>query len=333
MVGLYLLVALVLPHRESLAVEEIVDAIAAQVGNEIVLVSDVDQISAELEKQMRSSGVSNNDVLMMRAEALERLIEAKLLRRVVKQTEMEATDEEIDRAITQIAKENNLTLQQLARGVTSHGISFEVYREKIKDEIDRAKIVNSMIRSRIAVEPEEVQKLFLERHGDQPVGGEQVHLRHILVPAGVSVMRSHEAACPEVEKARKEIVSGQKSFETVARKISVLKAESGGDVGWLHADDIAAWMKPAITGLSPGEVSAVIPTNFGCNLLMVVERKSYAPTTLQDATPELEREIFDRKTNEEYIRWVDRLRDQTYIQRKGLFAETTRLLRENATSP
>ena len=66
---------------------------------------------------------------------------------------------------------------------------------------------------------------------------------------------------------------------------------------------------------------------------MVVERKSYAPTTLQDATPELEREIFDRKTNEEYIRWIDRLRDQTYIQRKGLFAETTRLLRENATSP
>ena len=35
--------------------------------------------------------------LQQRAEALERLIEAKLVQRVVKQTEMEASDDEIDR--------------------------------------------------------------------------------------------------------------------------------------------------------------------------------------------------------------------------------------------
>lgn len=315
------------------ASEQVIDGIAAQVGSEIVLISEVDQISADMESRMREAGLPGTEILMMRAEALERLIEARLIERVVKQTELEASDEEVNAAIAQIAQENNLTVKQLTEGVTAYGLPFSTYRSKIKDEIERAKVINTMIRSRVNVEPKEVEELFVERYSDQRTGGEQVHLRHILVPAEVAAMRDKEAACPEVKEAREVIVSGRARFQDVARSISVLKAETGGDLGWLHADDIAAWMKLATQDLAPGGISPVVATNFGCNLLMVVAREGFQPVTLPEAAPELQREIFDRKTSEEYVRFIDRLRDQTYIQRKGLFAETSRLLRENAATP
>ena len=119
------------------ASEEIVDGVAAQVGAEIVLISDVDQVSADMEKRMREAGLADNEIVMMRAEALERLIEAKLIQRVVKQTELEAPVAEVDQAIAEIAEENGLTLKQLAEGVTAYGMPFEVYRQKIKEEIER----------------------------------------------------------------------------------------------------------------------------------------------------------------------------------------------------
>lgn len=325
--------ALCLPARAGHAAEDVVDGIAAQVGSEIVLISEVDQISAEMETRMREAELPDTEILMMRAEALERLIEAKLVQRVVKQTELEATDPEVDGAISQIAEENNLTMRQLTEGVTAYGLPFSVYREKIKEEIERAKVINTMIRSRVNVSPEEVQDLFVERYGDQRTGGQQVHLRHILVPAEVATMRDREATCPEAERAREAIVSGRARFQDVARSISVIKADTGGDLGWLHADDIAAWMKVATQDLGPGGISPVVATNFGCNLVMVVDRRGFTPVTFQEVAPQLQREIFDRKTSEEYVRWIDRLRDQTYIQRKGLFAETSRLLRENAATP
>jgi peptidyl-prolyl cis-trans isomerase SurA len=312
------------------AEEQVIDGIAAQVGSEIVLISEVDQISAQLEARMREAGLSETEITLMRAEGLERLIEAKILDRVVERTEMGATEGEIDAAIMGIAKENGLTLQQLADGVAAHGIPFPTYRKQIKHEIDRSKILNTMVRSRIHVEPNDVQDLFAARYGDQPVGGEQIHLRHILVPAGVEVMSSLDATCPELEAERVKIVSQQVTFADAARKMAALKQESGGDLGWLHADDVAAWMKPAIDGLDNGDISQVVQTNFGCNLMMVVARRGFTPVRFDQAAPELYKEIFDQKTEEEYVRWIDKLRDQTYIQRKGVYAEVDRLLRQQA---
>ena len=317
----------------SAATEQVVDGIAAQVGSDIVLISDVDQISASLEAEMRQAGLSDSEITMMRAEALERLIEGKIIDHVVKRTELSIGEAELDSAITKIAEENGLTLDQLASGVSAHGIPFATYRKQIKHEIERSKVLNTMIRSRIRVEPEEVEKIYLERYGDQHVGGDQIHLRHIMMPAGAGVLRGHTDACPVLEKERKRIVAGKTSFEEVARKYSAIKAESGGDIGWIHGSDIAAWMAPTLESLGDGEVSPVLATNFGCNLLLVVERKGHSAITLDAVGPEIYQEIFQSKTEKEYARWIDTLRDQTYIQRKGVFSETSRLLQEKQAAP
>ena len=178
------LVTVWLVARPGPAAEKLVEGIAAQVGNEIVLTSEVFEMSGPVELRMRQAGAPESEVIMLRRDALERLIEGKLLSSVVERLELGADREEVDGAIDAIAEENGLTIEQLLKSVTSHGLTVDEYRQKIKGEIERGKVVNAMVRSRVEVSTEEVEALYEERFGDQPEGGEEVYVRHILVMPG-----------------------------------------------------------------------------------------------------------------------------------------------------
>lgn len=304
---------------------EIVDGIAAQVGGNIVLISEVDELAEPIAERMRNAGVSNAEIQAMRSDALERLIEARMIEGVVDRLELSATDEEVDAAIAGIAAEAGLTVPQLSRSVAAHGLPYAEYREKIRAELERSKVINSMVRSRVRIEEYEVKALYNERYGDQPTGGRQVHLRHMLVAIGTASMRNQETACGMVAEARDRILRGRSSFQDEAAEISDANPQLGGDLGWIHFDDLAGWMKPHVEALDDGETSEVIETRFGCNLLQVVEKKTYEAKSIEDVRPELENELYQQKTQKEYVKWVDKLREQTYVERKGTFSESARL--------
>lgn len=305
--------------------EVLVDGIAAQVGSEIVLVSEVQELARPVEERMRAAGASEAEIRSMHGDALERLIEAKLIESVVTRLELEATEGEIDAAILGIAQDNGLTVEQLQRSVESHGLTIAEYRRKLKDEIERSKVLNTMVRARVRVEPEEVRALYEERYGDQATrAGEEVHLRHILVAAGGQSHRDLRTACTIAADAQRKIVDGEITFGEMARRVTDMDPQAAGELGWLHVDDLAPWMAGALRDMEPGDVSSPIETGFGCNLLELVERRVYKPVTFAEAEPALTAEISRRKMDREYLDWLETLRKQTFVSRKGLYAEGNR---------
>jgi peptidyl-prolyl cis-trans isomerase SurA len=301
------------------AEEKLVEGIAAQVGAEIVLASEVFEMSGPIEVRMREAGAPESEILRVRRDALERLIEGKLLSSVVERLELTADREEVDSAIEAIASDNGLTIEQLLTSVTSHGLTLEEYRQKIKGEIERGKVLNAMVRSRVSIERAEVEALFDERFGNQPQGGEEVYVRHLVViPEGRSA-DSLSQACSVVSQARNEIVQGTSDFADEALRVSDMNPERGGDLGWLHRKDLAPWMAESIDALDAGGLSPVIEMPFGCNLLQLVDRRIFEPITLEQAAPQLQSFLYNQKMEVEYTKWLDMLREQTYIERKGAF--------------
>ena len=309
------------------AKEVMVDGIAAQVGSEIVLLSEVDELSRPVEERMRAGGMGPSEIQSMKGDALERLIESKLIESVVTRLELQATAAEIDAAIAGIAQDNGLTVEQLQTSVQSHGLTLEEYRDKLKGEIERSKVINTMVRARIRVEPEEVRKAYEKRFGDQKQrAGEEVHLRHILVAAGGASQRNVATACSIASDAEKKIKDGELTFDETARRVTDMNPEAGGELGWMHTDDLAPWMSKALVNMKPGDVSGVIETGFGCNILELVERRDYQIVTFADAEPTLTAELTRRKMDKEYLDWLQTLRKQTYISRKGSYAERNKSL-------
>ncbi len=113
-------------------------------------------------------------------------------------------------------------------------------------------------------------------------------------------------------------------FGRVARDVSDLNAATGGDVGWVHVASLADWMRSGVDGLQPGQVSGVLSTPYACSLLQLVDRRVYEPLSFEQAEETLRAELFDLRMQEEYLEFVDKIREQTYVARKGIYANATR---------
>ena len=331
--GLALVLALA-AAGPALAKEELVDGIAAQVGTDVVLVSEVTRVTAPMEERIRAAGGTDADIDLVRADLLERLIERRLVEQVVRRMELQASDAEVDQAIAGIASENNLTLDQLRESLKNHDVDWDAYREKIRGEIQRSKILNGMVRSKVKVDEAEVRALYDERYSGQRTGGEEMHLRHLVVAGGdgKEFPRSHDEACDAVRAAHARILGGE-PFATVAQDVSDTNRGNGGDVGWVHEGDLAPWMLDAVKGLGVGQVSSVIDMPFGCNLFQIVERRGFEAVTYEEAKPKLEAEIYNKKLEQEYEKWIDEIRSHTYIDRKGMFAQAARLGGDDVKDP
>ncbi len=313
--------ALLLPSAG--AAGDIVDGIAAQVGSEIVLVSEVTQYTDPVEKEIRQAGASDDDVMRMKSEVLERLIERKLIDQVVKKAELEATEVEIDQTIAAIAKENGISLERLQESVEASGMPMPVYREKIRGEIQHAKVMNGMVRSRIRVEEDELRKLYANRFANAPEGGAEYHLRHILLPFVSEKADRKASVCGQAKQALATIRGGE-SFESVASRISAVNPDRGGDVGWIHEKALNAWMVPVVRSLGEGETSDVVESSFGCNLVQVVEKRAFQKRSYEEIREQLYDEVFRERMDVEYGRWMDKLRTQAFIERKGAFSTAQR---------
>lgn len=304
--------------------DEIVDGIAAQVGSEVVLVSEVRYLSEPLEEDLRARGAPEAEILKLRATILDRLIERRLIRIAVRRAELDATEAEVDDTLSKIAEENGLSLEQLRESVEAQGLPYAAYRERIRDEIEQAKVVNGIVAAGVRVEDAEVRALYEKRFAGQPSEGEEVHLRQIVVAVARDDPEARGEACREAEAARTRILAGD-PFQRVAREVSDLNAATGGDVGWVHVDSLADWMRDGIAGLEPGQLSRVLGSPYACSLLELVDRRVYEPLSFEEAEGRLREELFDMRMQEEYLAFVNKIREQTYVERKGTYAEATRV--------
>ncbi len=255
---------------------------------------------------------------------LDRLIERRLIRIMVRNAELEATDIEVDETLARIAEENGLTPEQLRASVEAQGLPYHAYRERIRGEIEHSKVVNGIVAAGVRVEDEEVRELYEKRFADQPTEGEEVHLRQIIVAITKDEPAHRQRACAEVEAARQRVLRGEE-FPRVAREVSDLNAATGGDVGWVHVASLAGWMREGVDELEPGQLSGVLTTPYACSLLQLVDRRVYEPLTFEEAEERLRAELFELRMQEEYLEFVDKIREQTYVERKGIYAEATRL--------
>ena len=317
--------ALLVPAAPAPAEEEVmIDGIAAQVGSRIVLVSEVMQGIAPQEIAMREAGAPDRQIATLRANGLERVIEARLIEAVVERAEMYASEAEIDEAIDGIAAENGITSEQLYASVAFHGISQETYRKQIKTDLEQRNIVNAVVGSQVNIEEQETRALFEERFADQPLGGDAVHVRQLLITYGDARPAAREAICASVEAARERIQAGE-SFSSVAAELSEVAPLDGGDLGWIHMESVASWMGEALASMQPEEVSAVLRLPFGCSLLELVERRAVEPIEFEQAEARLQQELWEQKMATAYREWIETLRSQTYIDRRGYFADAANL--------
>jgi parvulin-like peptidyl-prolyl isomerase len=205
---------------------------------------------------------------------------------------------------------------------------WDAYRVEIKRELERRKILNAVIAARVQIEDSEVEAMYDERFEDQPEGGSTIHLRQILVVGGEAASgASVEQACELVRSARNSISSGRE-FSEFATRYSAVAPETGGDLGWMHSDELAPYMRELIENLEPSQLSEVKELPVGCTMVQLVERREFRPVSFEQAEEKLRDELYEKKLMVEYRDWMEQLRSHTFIERRGYFADAAQFTPE-----
>lgn len=257
--------------------EQLIDGVAAVVGNEIVLVSDVEQYVQNYVIQNRLN-IRNDPQMLKKLErdVLDKLIEQKIMLTKADEDTIKADDREIDRRVDEHI---NYLIQQVGSEEKLEE-AFQMPIKKIRrnlrtDVADRIKIetLRRQKFSGVKVTRQEVESFFKDFQDSIPQMKETVDISHILkqVKAGKS---SSEAALAKIKKIKAELDAGA-DFATLAGKYSEdpASAQHGGDLGFTKRGDFVREYEEAAFALDEGQISDIVQTQFGYHIIKLVERR------------------------------------------------------------
>lgn len=142
----------------------------------------------------------------------------------------------------------------------------------------------------------------------------QTKVRHILVRP--SELVSSSMAQTRLSQLRQRIQQGD-DFAELARANSddSTSAVNGGDLGWVTPGNMAPEFEQVMARTQPGETSEVFASPFGWHILQVQDRREYDNT--EQARIEQAREALRmRKVEEQTEVWLQRLRDEAFVELK-----------------
>ncbi|WP_397534752.1 peptidylprolyl isomerase [Roseateles sp.] len=253
-----------------------VDHIAAVVNQDVVAASEVQQRIERLREEVRRRG----DVLDMgalRKQALESLIEERVLVTHAREFGTRVDDAELDRVVGNVAQQNRLTMDELMERLKAEGMDYRRFRENLRDQIMSERVREREVQGRIRVTDGEIDK-YLEAQRAKISDNPQLNIAQVLVsvPEGASesVLAERRA---RAEAALARIKAGE-DFAKVAREISEDgNKAAGGMIGLRQADRLPDEFVNVVRPLKDGEVSQqLLRTGAGFHVIKLVQRISPA---------------------------------------------------------
>jgi peptidyl-prolyl cis-trans isomerase SurA len=140
----------------------------------------------------------------------------------------------------------------------------------------------------------------------------QTRARHVLLRT--SPQLNAEVAARRLADYRRQIESGARSFEDIARQFSEDgSAAAGGDLGWSSPGMMVPEFEEAMNALQPNAMSPPVVSRFGVHLIQVLERRDVAldPKQVREQARNVLRE---RKFEQAYLDWTKEIRARAYVE-------------------
>ncbi|ELL8497659.1 peptidylprolyl isomerase SurA [Salmonella enterica] len=264
-----LLLGIAMIANTSFAAPQVVDKVAAIVNNGVVLESDVDGLMQSVKLNAGQAGQQLPDDATLRHQILERLIMDQIILQMGQKMGVKITDEQLDQAIANIAKQNNMTMDQMRSRLAYDGLNYSTYRNQIRKEMIISEVRNNEVRRRITVLPQEVDALA-KQIGTQNDASTELNLSHILIalpenPTSEQVNDAQRQAESIVEEVRNGADFGKLAITYSADQ----QALKGGQMGWGRIQELPGIFAQALSTAKKGDIVGPIRSGVGFHILKV----------------------------------------------------------------
>jgi len=249
-----LLALCVLPSLASAQIE-VLDQVVAIVDDDIILASELQERVQGVRSTMESRGVEvpSDDVLIR--ETLDRLILDSIQLQLANRYGVRIPDQQLDEAMTRLARQNGLTLEQFRIALEQSGQSYAAAREGLRDDLAIQRVQQGNVMRNINISEQEIDNFLTTEEGEAMTQPE-----YQVVQALLSISRGEDAAeIAAKESYVNEVLSNIQSGQPFEQAVSGTEpyAFTGGDLGWRKLGDIPSMFADTVPTLTVGEVAKV----------------------------------------------------------------------------
>ncbi len=296
---------------------EIMDRVVASIGDDAITAFDVEKEGGALFRQIAATAAADERderLAEARKKVLDSLIEKVLLLREAKRIDISVSDDEVDSAVEKVKTENKLTQEALLTALAREGITFDRYREEVRAQIVRSKVIDKRVRAVIDVSDEDIL-IYYERNRDEFSTDEEIRARHILflVPreAGEERRLAIENRAAEVLA----LVRAGGDFAELARTYSEgPSAPEGGELGFFRREDMVKAFSRAAFALEKGEISNLVLSPFGYHIIEVLDKRGGTALPFEEISQKIKARLYGEELNREIKAFIEQLKEEENVR-------------------
>ncbi|MEF3280302.1 MAG: peptidylprolyl isomerase [Elusimicrobiota bacterium] len=334
---------------------QVKEDIVAKINGEAVLRSEFDKAKqmiieqyAEFSPQTLKEDRWEDKVNKM---AFEKIVGEVLIKQESAKLNVKVTEREIENGANEVksrfsydVKGNRLSNAEAEKAffdeLKKQNMTYEEFKAKIKRDLMARKLVDQLIKPKIAPPSESELKLFFDKvmlvmNGTETlktnesdmedyaaiaskfkeVFSERIRLKHILIKFDKSDIVSKNQALEKAKNIRNRIINGE-DFDDIAIKESddSDSAKRGGDIGYVIKGMLPQELEKTAFSINLGEISNPIETDFGYHIICVTEKKIAQKVRFDMVKDELANIMMQKKFAEEVEKYVKELKKKAKIE-------------------
>jgi peptidyl-prolyl cis-trans isomerase SurA len=350
------LILIAIAGLTALAAGQVVEEIVTRVNSQIITRSEFLRSKDQLRDDVKQQDPANADKLFAEREkdVLRDLVDQQLLLQKGKDLSITG-DTDLIKRLDQMRKDMKLeTMEELEKAATAQGISYEDFKQNLRNQIITQKVIGEEVGSHLSVTKDEEQQ-FYDEHKNELEQPESIKLSEILVapkkPAADAAKPAQDAAAdasaagsgnPKNQEAAKQAADAAAlaaaeakaadvlkqiraggSFEDAAKKYSDgPSAAQGGDLGVFKRGALAKELEDKTFAMKSGEVTDVIRTKQGYVILKVTNHQMAGIPAMKDVEPKLQDALYYQKLQPALRAYLTKLREEAYIDYKEGYVDS-----------
>jgi peptidyl-prolyl cis-trans isomerase SurA len=251
-----------------------VDRIVAVVNNEVITANELRARTRAAQVQLQRQKIQPPPAEVLERQVLERMIVDRAQLQLARETGVRVDDATVNAAMTRIAEANNMTVQALRQRLEADGISFNQFRDDVRQDILVNRLREREVDGHLQISESELDNFIADQAG-VTADTEEVNLAQILlrVPENANAQRIEETRQRADELVAQ--LKGGADFARLAASFSnAPEALQGGTLGWRNTDRVPTLFLDAIKGVKVGDIAPLVRSPNGFHILKVLGRRS-----------------------------------------------------------
>lgn len=235
--------------------------------------------------QLTKQGKQLPQERILRKQILERLIVDSIQLQLAAERGIKVNEIQLEKTIERIAEQNQMSVETFKTALANDGVSYNAFREDMRNEITIARLKESEINNRINISEGEVDNYLTTQENSKDGKQEEFELSQILIRTPEeSSPQDIEAAQIKVEEVLAELNKGE-SFEKVSASFSdAPNALEGGNMGWRSSSQIPPVFLALLKEMSVGQASKPIRSPNGFHIIKINNKRSADSTLIVEQT-------------------------------------------------